>query len=146
MGNTMVMTVLMVPIPDTSLNLGDLILRDKADWTSQTELIRSIRFFLIKKRENSSHSHTSKKRVTLVTRCRNFFGFSAKSLSQNAENCWKACGVDIVLSFPNTARVAKCHGYDRYIRVKKLEVWVKNLGGPKISKNKPLFRIFVQQV
>ena len=31
MGNTLVMTVLMVPIPDTSLNLGDLILRDKAD-------------------------------------------------------------------------------------------------------------------
>ena len=38
------MTVLVVPIPDTSLNLmGDLILRGKANRTSQTELIRSIR-------------------------------------------------------------------------------------------------------
>ena len=36
--------------------------------------------------------HTSKKRVTLVTRNRNFFGFSTTSLPENAENCRKACG------------------------------------------------------
>ena len=43
-------------------------------------------------------------------------------------------------------RVAKCHGYDGYIRVKNWQVWVKNLGGQKISKIKPFFGRFVQQV
>ena len=31
-------------------------------------------------------------------------------------------------------RVAKCHGYDGYIRVKDWQVCVKKLGGPKLSK------------
>ena len=35
---------------------------------------------------------------------------------------------------------------DGYIRLKNWQVRVKNLGGPKISKNKPLFGRFVQQV
>ena len=39
--------------------------------------------------------------------------------------------------------VGKCHGFDRYIRVKKLASLGKKLGR---TKNEPLFGRFVQQV
>ena len=47
-----------------------------------------------------------------------------------------------VLGF-DQPRDGKCHGYDGYIRVKKLASSGKNLGR---TKNKPLFGRFVQQV
>ena len=36
-------------------------------------------------------------------------------------------------------RVAKCHGYDGYIRVKILADWGKNLGEHAIQQNQPFF-------
>ena len=36
-------------------------------------------------------------------------------------------------------RVAKCHGYDGYIRVKILAEWGKSLGDMKFGKIKPFF-------
>ena len=38
-----------------------------------------------------------------------------------------------------TARVAKCHGYGGYIRVKKLEGWGKSLEEHTVLQNQVLF-------
>ena len=51
--------------------------------------------------------------------------------------------VKVVASQVVIDRDGKCHGYDGYIRVKKLASSGKNLGR---TKNKPLFGRFVQQV
>ena len=58
---------------------------------------------------------------------------------------WNSSTLSLVpaINLPITTRVRKCHGYDGYIRVKKLASSGKNWGR---TKNKPLFGRFVQQV
>ena len=43
------------------------------------------------------------------------------------------CHLSIVIR--NLSRVAKCHGYDGYIRIKILASWGKSLGGQTILQN-----------
>ena len=42
-------------------------------------------------------------------------------------------------SWPSGNRVAKCHGYDGYIRVKILASWGKSLGEHTILQNEAFF-------
>ena len=46
----------------------------------------------------------------------------------------KSSGIQRVeaLQCVGAARVAKCHGYDGFIRVKKLASWSKKFGRPKL--------------
>ena len=47
--------------------------------------------------------------------------------------------VVVVIVMVVVIRVAKCHGYDGYIRVKILASWGKSLGGHTILQNEAFF-------